>query len=258
MKNSHRISWIFAAAAAFGLAVCACGDKKSDEEVPQNTDAGIVAADAGTETQDGGTVDDAGGESDAGDDDGGFTGEPCGNVPIEGVCRGNVARYCAGDSIWEHDCAKDGEICIEDELGAICGEDTSDARIEDDGGVNDGGEGDGGDINSDCQGISEKGVCDRENNKAIICQNGVELVTLDCTPLNATCTYDDVTGHAVCADKTGCGDVGENGVCRDSMSVYCWDDVLYYEECGQSVGCGWTVEFGNYCLLDNLWDELWD
>ena len=237
---------------ALCLAVSACGDKKSDDD--QDTDAGIVVADAGTGDLDGGST-----TADAGADDAGFTGEPCGTVPIEGVCKGNVARYCAGTTIWEHDCAKDGEVCIQDELGALCGPGggDSDGGMEDDGGVNDGGEGDGG-INSDCHGISEDGVCDRENNRVIICQNGVELVTLDCTPLNATCTYDEVTEHAVCADTTGCGDVGENGVCRGSMSVYCWDDVLYYEECGQSVGCGWTVEFGNYCLLDNLWDELWD
>ena len=248
MTGAHRIAWIFPAAAAFGLLISACGDKKADEEEPLNTDAGIVVtADAGTELQDGGSLGDAGGESDAGIGDGGFTGEPCGNVPIEGVCRGNVARYCAGDSIWEHDCAKDGEVCIEDELGAICGEDTSDAGIEDDGGLTD-----------VCKGISEEGICDRANNAAVICQGGVELITLECTPLNATCDYDDVTGHAVCADKRGCGTVGEEGVCRGSMSVYCWDDVLYYEECGDVTGCGWTIEFGNYCQFDDLWGELWD
>ena len=198
-----------AGAVALCLAVSACGSsKKSDTEgTPELSDAG-------------------------------YTGEPCGTIPIEGKCSGTVARYCAGTTIWEHDCASDGEICIEDEMGAICGEEP----------------GDGGDIEfiDVCQGISEMGVCDRENNAAVICQGGAELITLECTPLNARCTYDSETGHAVCADVSGCGEIGEEGVCRGTMSVYCWDDILYYEECGETAGCGWSIEYGNYCLSDEL------
>ncbi len=209
------------------------------------------------------------------------TPDTCNGLTAEGVCDGDVLRFCKGGQPGQYDCGSSGMSCQSNGAGAnceasACGEVTyegecsgstlkfclDDARLievdcateyglecgfadEDIGFVCQ-----AADSGDSCGDLTFEGTC--EGNTARWCENGVPQ-ELDCASADLVCgdvSLDGAQVKACVAEGTGCGDITFEGECQGDTVVWCQNGELATKDCStSSQSCGFaSAETGYWCV----------
>lgn len=153
--------------------------------------------------------------------------DECAALGWRGACDGDVARWCAGENIVEHDCSMDGLVCDVDGCGpgAYCCEPAS--------------------ASPECDALGWDGEC--VGDQLRYC-DGTEIIEIDCGMSGLACRVDDCSpGEANCCERetTDCSELGWEGECVGDVVRYCNGTGEIIE-----IAC---PETGTSCAFDACW-----
>lgn len=142
----------------------------------------------------------------------------CGALTFDGVCDGDVARWCGPTGPKSLDCAAQGQTCQIDVCaqGAYCCGSTSDA--------------------DQCAQIGWDGVC--SNNTVQFCFDG-NVIEHECTD-GKTCQVDSCQSGAACCNPPAqdeCSQIGWAGVCDGNTVRFCAGQDILEIACGAEETC---------------------
>jgi MYXO-CTERM domain-containing protein len=130
--------------------------------------------------------------------------DPCEGIPSEGLCDGDVYKWCRRGELRERDCA---------DLGTTCG--FIDAQ---------------GRHGCTCGDVDFAGRCDGD--VVEYCEDGT-LRRFDCSFQRLTCGYISAEVGYYCVDQaTVCGPGTEDGACQGTVLVTCSQGVTHTTNCG--------------------------
>ena len=149
------------------------------------------------------------------DDDLVLEDDGCGDIDFEGICDGEIARWC-GDGLQERDCAAKGQRCLINECadGAYC---CGETVVEED------------DV---CQGVSMSGIC-TESGSVRFC-TGQFVAEYKCSS-GQTCQVGACSTGAECCDPPvvvdECAELGYQGKCDSGTSRWCVGGKIKEHDC---------------------------
>lgn len=147
-------------------------------------------------------------------------GNTCGDLDYQGICDGNVARWCQDGQAVQHTCAE-GESCQIDTCadGAYCCPIMEEPA-------------------SECEMLGNPGEC--QGDTARWCDFEGNVVEIDCAADGNTCQFDGCqAGIAACCAPMempkSCDEIGTAGECVGDTLRYCDPDgTLHEQDCTES------------------------
>jgi hypothetical protein len=148
----------------------------------------------------------------------------CDRLGLAGECASGIARWCAGGTIREDNCATMGKTCQVDAcaFGAYCC----------------------GTTVNECDTLGLRGECGGTGGNTARWCLGDALTETDCATDNGICLI-DVCG--IGANCCSCDTLGEAGRCDGNTVHWCADGSLFQQDCGTSTCEVDTCGSGAYC-----------
>ena len=158
----------------------------------------------------------------------------CGDIDFEGVCDGEIARWC-GDGLQELDCASRGQRCVENDCadGAYCCGESAVEEVD------------------ECLMLGLDGICTEEGKVRFCPGHAVEEYKCDA---GQTCQVGACSTGAECCDPPvvvdECATLGYQGECAGDTSRWCLGGQVKERDCAaEGMKCEFFPDgFGAVCI----------